>query len=636
MIIIFQEKPIYIADTLHNTIQMSELEKRIVSTELFNRLHTVSQNSTAYLTFPTNRTKRFEHSVGTMKLCGEIFFYGISNTEKDTLNLFFKSLKDNIKEVFINKDIKSYRHLFEDKERDLFEKYKDIHIESCFYNNYVPSNINEEDKFLYLMTFQAVRIAALLHDIGHPPFSHITENAIKKAFKETKAIEQQNERQVLFVKIIETYCKEDTVDKKYQLHEELGNVMVERILDNLIRENSKADFSSKYFIILTSQVAMYMLNEQNSFFKQLHKIIDGIIDGDRLDYVSRDAINSGFESGRIEYSRLISSMKLCYDKKEYIFAPDIKVLNTTEDFFFRRWKLYKTIVYHHRVIKTDYLLGDSIYQMIVKYLDDTSSENEMVNCILPNDISGLWKPLSSLVQEGSNQKCFDALIQWDDGWLLSILKQYYLSEEYSNNTDLKYELEELLSNKKQFYSIIKDTNDFNRLDQVIINNIQVDFDKIKESYIGMDKTYMSPHERLEKICKSRGVLRYGYFLFNMKALIENFFDDQYNFRELIREMVDDLIKEKYSDKIAGHFIEFKEPNYGLSKLPSIVKNKDIVALDKISNIRDLMQYDGRTFPVFFLYIRKTQESEFNYDDFISDLGKEIAVQWNKFFASIVD
>lgn len=88
MIIIFQEKPIYIADTLHNTIQMSELEKRIVSTELFNRLHTVSQNSTAYLTFPTNRTKRFEHSVGTMKLCGEIFFYGISNTEKDTLNLF--------------------------------------------------------------------------------------------------------------------------------------------------------------------------------------------------------------------------------------------------------------------------------------------------------------------------------------------------------------------------------------------------------------------------------------------------------------------------------------------------------------------------------------------------------------------
>lgn len=49
--------------------------------------------------------------------------------------------------------------------------------------------------------------------------------------------------------------------------------MVERILDNLIRENSKADFSSKYFIILTSQVAMYMLNEQNSFLSNYIKLL---------------------------------------------------------------------------------------------------------------------------------------------------------------------------------------------------------------------------------------------------------------------------------------------------------------------------------------------------------------------------
>lgn len=67
-----QDRQIYIADTVHNTILLSNYEKEVISTQLFNRLHNISQNSTAYLTFPSNRTKRFEHSLGTMKLCGDI------------------------------------------------------------------------------------------------------------------------------------------------------------------------------------------------------------------------------------------------------------------------------------------------------------------------------------------------------------------------------------------------------------------------------------------------------------------------------------------------------------------------------------------------------------------------------------
>ena len=84
-----QERQIYIADTNHGTILLSDIEKEVISTKLFNRLHHVSQNSTAYLTFPTNRTKRFEHSVGTMKLCGDIFYNSICNTEQDLISSIF-------------------------------------------------------------------------------------------------------------------------------------------------------------------------------------------------------------------------------------------------------------------------------------------------------------------------------------------------------------------------------------------------------------------------------------------------------------------------------------------------------------------------------------------------------------------
>ena len=55
------KKVIYLNDSIHGLIPLSEYEKRIISSVEFNRLHDVYQNSTVYLTFPTNRTKRFEH-----------------------------------------------------------------------------------------------------------------------------------------------------------------------------------------------------------------------------------------------------------------------------------------------------------------------------------------------------------------------------------------------------------------------------------------------------------------------------------------------------------------------------------------------------------------------------------------------
>jgi len=632
-----QSKPIYISDTLHNTIQLSILEKKIISTQLFNRLHNISQNSTAYLTFPTNRTKRFEHSIGTMKLCGEIFYYSISNASNDILEDFFSNLKQNIKQEFIEKDFSMYRKLIPDEKLDTLEDYSNYTIDNCFYNICVPKNIQNENSFLYLVIFQAIRIAALLHDIGHPPFSHITENSIRQVLSEIEKETNLNPRKKLFLDIMKKYKKEDLQVKEknekenYKLHEQLGYIMAERVLENIIKEDTNSNSNIIYFNILTIQLSLYILSEKNSFFKQIHSIVSGAIDGDRLDYASRDVINSGFESGRIEYSRLISSMVLCKYKNDFIFCPDIKVLNTVEDFFFRRWKLYKYIVYHHRVIKTDHLLQDSIYKMIKEYLnnDDIEIESEKDDLRIPNDISGLWKPLKLT---NSNQRYFDALIQWDDGWLMSILKQYYFSANQKDK-ELKYKLEELLSNKKQFYSIIKGENEFKKLDKKIIDNIHVNFEKVKKFGDGLDKSFNDIIGLIENICTGKDNIRNGYFLFRIKLLIESFFKDSYNFEDLILEMVKDYIENKCQDIIEAYFIEFKTPNYGLSKTPYIHSNREVTLLSEISNIDELLEYDGNTFPVFYMYIKK-KGKEFKNEDFIDGLGVAIAKEWNNFFASI--
>lgn len=96
-------KAMQISDTMHGTIQLSEIEKQIISTPIFNRLHNISQNSTVYLTFPSNRTKRFEHSLGAMELCGKIFYYSVCNADKKVIDDFFLQM-----EAIVNNRIDSW------------------------------------------------------------------------------------------------------------------------------------------------------------------------------------------------------------------------------------------------------------------------------------------------------------------------------------------------------------------------------------------------------------------------------------------------------------------------------------------------------------------------------------------------
>ena len=86
-----------IADTVHGNIEISQIEKDIISQHAFNRLHDIMQNSTAFLTYPSNQTKRFEHSLGVMHLGGEIFYNSIANAD-DSIRFSFLEKFNSISE----------------------------------------------------------------------------------------------------------------------------------------------------------------------------------------------------------------------------------------------------------------------------------------------------------------------------------------------------------------------------------------------------------------------------------------------------------------------------------------------------------------------------------------------------------
>ena len=398
-----------ITDTIHGTLYLSEIEKEIISTPLFNRLHYVSQTSTVYLTYPSNNSKRFDHCIGTMKLCGDIFYYSIANAKSETINCFFSDLKkefETILKTWKRKMPPYFRDTYGDE--DLAKDF--ISIDSCnfvngLYRQYIPSNISKENWNYFILLFESIRVCGLLHDIGHPPFSHIVENGLKSAYESAP-------KSSSLKKSLKPILKNGN-----ELHEEIGNVIFDGICHSVLNEIKKVDeLDYRYFYILVLQISKNILQEKNNFYRDIHRIIAGSLDGDRLDNINRDSFMTGFDKYILDYTQILNTVILIGDSRNgYMFCPDIKTLVAVEECFSKRWKNYRCMTHHHRVIKTNYMLQMIIYYLSVDFCTNEIEENDSI--FLPYDISGLWKPI---LETSSNKMQIIRFIQWNDNWLMTV------------------------------------------------------------------------------------------------------------------------------------------------------------------------------------------------------------------------
>ena len=625
------KKGIYLNDSIHGLIALTEYERRIISTIGFNRLHDVYQNSTVYLTFPTNRTKRFEHSVGTMKLCSDMFFQSLLNTTDSMLNEFF--------DIFDREYIEILDRLRQQKEVcveklgvRLPEEMPQIELDKLRHS-LIPNNIPDQHKILHLILIQSIRAAALLHDIGHPPFSHIVEFALKDVYleyKEKEVSDKENAKE--FVDVMSKYFEGDK-----KLHEQMGDEISEGILSKIIvpisEYNGKYDENLFDLLVLESVKRIFA---EDGAFKYLHRIIDSSLDGDRLDYATRDVINSGKDSGKVEYSRIINDMQLIVENGEIFFCVPLKAVSSVEDFVKRRYNSYKDIIYHHRVIQSDYILEGIVKDLVKKYLNETVLEKRRDNEVLiPFDISGLWFPLGD---KKSAIKA-NALSQWNDSWLTTVLRQIYYTKYYHNkeieegSTDyvLAQRLAELLRNSKRYHSLIKRSENFKIIDDAVKLEIMKRKDEI-EGFLRKEKE-LSCRERSAELIQQM----LDNTIKNSSGFILSFisrYGKEMNI-EAFEQMVSEIVREETNYKVTNlktydTVTLFKRISIGLDSPIYFYNHQSTIStLKDISGIADILQLDSDYLPVFYIYILAKDEEGIlkeKREELLAGFGQRIGVE----------
>ncbi|MBO3798928.1 MAG: HD domain-containing protein [Candidatus Brockarchaeota archaeon] len=229
-----------IRDPIYRYIHITDVERSVIDTPVFQRLRRIKQLAGAHLTYPGAVHTRFLHSLGVMLTASKIF-----------------------------------SHL----------------------TNYYPEKANEDE-------LQLIRLAGMLHDIGHGPFSHTFEEVLS--------------------------------EKRRMTHEEVASMLISRTeIADIV---SKTGFTAE-------EVSRLSIGKDSSRSKWVNQIISSYFDADILDYLPRDSFFTGVEYGLIDSERIIDSMLLWEDS----LAIDEAALYALESLFIARYMMFKAVYFHRTV-----------------------------------------------------------------------------------------------------------------------------------------------------------------------------------------------------------------------------------------------------------------------------------------------
>ncbi|MDJ1502054.1 HD domain-containing protein [Xanthocytophaga agilis] len=308
-----------ILDPLHGDIKLSEIEKWCISQPIFSRLRKIKQNTFLYYVFPSANHTRFEHSIGVMHLAGKIF--------------------DSCKENYATGNKKQEKYSLQTNP------------------NFFDLNTLQGQEQVY---YQELRLAALLHDIGHGPMSHLFDefSISKEAFlKIVDGDKQLQKYKVGFENLI------DKNNGKVE-HEVISCAFIFYLIDKMknvyIHTPQKFSNSSQYVVdSLSSERIVKMIEPKFEGLEDIKhndlvyteffsKIVTGFpIDADRMDYLLRDSYFSGVTYGVYDINRIFASFLAYKNKKNEVdLCFKESGLESMLRFIQSRSHLYNQVYFH--------------------------------------------------------------------------------------------------------------------------------------------------------------------------------------------------------------------------------------------------------------------------------------------------
>jgi hypothetical protein len=254
-------------------IELNEGEAAIIKEEAFQRLRNIRQLALTLKVYPGATHTRFEHSLGVMHLAGRV-------------------------------------------------------MDSLYKRRLVKNQFTESE---YARLRQLVRLASLLHDLGHAPFSHGSEEVFPPGLK----------------------------------HEQYTIAIIRRDFTPII---------AKYFPDIKVEEIVTLLSKgylgTDRVF--LGKIIDGEMDADKLDYLLRDSYYCGVRYGKYDLERILDTVTVVTageshfesqseDTREYftgfcLLGIDSDGIQALEELIFARYWMFIQVYFHKTRRIYDYYL----------------------------------------------------------------------------------------------------------------------------------------------------------------------------------------------------------------------------------------------------------------------------------------
>lgn len=299
-----------IRDPVHGSIAIHDTEIEILEHPFFQRLRNIKQLGFSEYVFPGATHTRYLHSIGVMNVS----------------TLVFNSLF-----------------------RDQYSK--DI-----------------------LRLKESLRLACLLHDIGHAPLSHSTETVMPM---------------VSSLHLPQQFIGGD----RQATHEDYT---IKSITDSSFTESFKG--VTKEFGIDPTAIAELVIGETShpeyftvsgvNYFPLLHQLVSSEMDCDRMDYLLRDSYFCGVSYGKFDLDWIIDNLKICVENNKAYLGISERAISTFDDFLLSRFHMFMMVYFHYRAV--------CLEQMLQRYFDSCRTEYSIpsdIEAYLEHDDSFLYRVL---------------------------------------------------------------------------------------------------------------------------------------------------------------------------------------------------------------------------------------------------